>query len=586
MWSLGGTKRRKGARVRPAPPAEGLGLREAVRAMILGRMALITLVAAMAVAFSDTGLSLSRHYPFAFLLVLSAGLAIAYHHAAKSGAEVDVLLTTQLLVDVAVISYLLLFTGGTSSQFTPLYLLAPLMGGIFLGVRGGLFFAAASAAAYACFYVAERGGMVPPLAYGLTERLSESAVRLRLILYVPLLFLVGAIGGAIGRSLHEGRQALDEARAQLNRALFDTETILENLSSGLATIDAGGSVRHWNRAASEILGLSANDVQGKHYLEAFGPGFESFAARLRETLERGSEGSRYEASVRTSQRRNVPLGLSTSLLLGAAGERRGVIALFQDLSEVKALEERMRRGETLAAIGELSAGIAHEIRNCLNPISGSVEVLQRELKVEGQNARLLDLIIRESERLDNFIRELLEYARERPLKTETVEASGLVVESIEIARRHPSATAGKRVILERAASPFWVLIDFDQMKQVLTNLLINALEAIDGEGTVSVAVREDRRAAAGGWGRASGPEVVVVVSDTGAGIAPEDLKRVFEPFFSTKQGGTGLGLAIANRIVERHGGNLEVESRVGAGTTMRLWLPRADSPARTVAHAA
>jgi len=136
------------------------------------------------------------------------------------------------------------------------------MGGIFLTVRGGLLFAAAAALAYGAFYVAESGGMVPPMAYGLTERLGEPALRLRLILYLPLLFVVGAIGGAIGRSLREGRLALDEARAQLNRALFDTETILENLSSGLATIDAGGSVRHWNRAASEILAVRPRRSEG------------------------------------------------------------------------------------------------------------------------------------------------------------------------------------------------------------------------------------------------------------------------------------------------------------------------------------
>jgi len=548
-------------------------------------MALITLVAAMAVAFSDTGLSLTRHYPFVFLVALSAGLAVAYHHAAKSGAEVNALLTTQFLVDVAVISYLLLFTGGTSSQFAPLFLLAPLMGGIFLTVRGGLLFAAAAGLAYGAFYVAEVAGMVPPMAYGLTERLSEPALRLRLILYLPLLFIVGAIGGAIGRSLREGRLALDEARAQLNRALFDTETILENLSSGLATIDAGGSVRHWNRAASEILAVPTKAVQGRHYLETFGPGLEAFSTRLREALERGTEGTRYEVTVLTANGRTVPLGISTSLLLGASGERRGVIALFQDLSEVKALEDRIRRGETLAAIGELSAGIAHEIRNCLNPITGSVEVLQKELRVEGENARLLDLVVRESERLDRFVSELLEYARERPLKTEKVEVAALASESIEIARRHASAGKGKKASLEGPNAPIWVRADFDQMKQVMTNLLINAFEAIEGTGNVTVRIREERRTP-GAWGRAGGPRVVMEVADTGTGIGDKDVAQVFEPFFSTKQGGTGLGLAIANRIVERHGGNIEVESRVGEGTTMRLWLPQADTPARSVAHAA
>ncbi|HJS75284.1 MAG TPA: ATP-binding protein, partial [Vicinamibacteria bacterium] len=489
------------------------------------------------------------------------------------------------LVDIAVISYLLLFTGGTSSQFAPLYLLAPLMGGIFLTVRGGLLFATAASVAYGAFYVAERGGVIPPLAYGLTERLSEPALRLRLILYVPLLFVVGAIGGAIGRSLREGRKALDEARAQLDRALFDTETILENLSSGLTTIDVGGAVRHANRAAGEIFGIQPTAMQGRHYLEAFGPGFEEFAARVRETLEHGSEGTRYEARVRTPSGRSVPLGISTSLLLGAAGERRGAVVLFQDLSEVKALEDRIRRGETLAAIGELSAGIAHEIRNCINPISGSVEVLQRELKVKGENARLLDLIVRESERLDNFIRELLEYARERPLKAERTDGAELVSESIELARRHASAGPGKQVVWEAPADPVWIEVDFDQMKQVMTNLLINALEAIEGSGTVRVRLQEERRAA-GGWGRAPGSRAMLEVVDTGAGIAPEHVEQVLDPFFSTKQGGTGLGLAIANRIVERHGGTLEVESRIGAGTTMRVWLPKTLRPVRTVASAA
>jgi two-component system, NtrC family, sensor histidine kinase PilS len=585
MWSPAGTDRRQGA---SGPKAKSDGeprLREAVRAVILGRIALITLVAAMAVAFSDTGLSLTRHYPFMFLVALSVGLAVAYHHAEKSGAEVNALLTTQFLVDVAVISYLLLFTGGTSSQFAPLYLLAPLMGGIFLTVRGGLLFAGAAAVAYGALYVAETGGMVPPMAYGLTERLTEPALRLRLILYLPLLFVVGAIGGAIGRSLREGRRELDEARAQLNRALFDTETILENLSSGLATIDVGGSVRHWNRAASEILAVPAASVRGRHYLETFGAGLEAFSARLREALERGTEGSRYEVTVSTSDGRTVPLGISTSLLLGVAGERRGVIALFQDLSEVKALEDRIRRGETLAAIGELSAGIAHEIRNCLNPISGSVEVLQKELHVEGENARLLDLVVRESERLDRFVSELLEYARERPLKKEKVEAAALASESIEIARRHPSAGRGKRVSLEGPNTPVYIRVDFDQMKQVMTNLLINAFEAIETTGNVTVRIHEERRIT-GAWGRAGGPRVVLEVADTGSGIGDKDVNQVFEPFFSTKQGGTGLGLAIANRIVERHGGNLEVESRVGLGTTMRLWLPQLDTPARSVAHAA
>jgi PAS domain S-box-containing protein len=562
-------------------PGPDEALRREVRAVIVGRIALITLVTAMAAAFSDRIAEPAQNVPLSFLVMLSAGLAIAYHRAAKSGAPLRSLLAMQLIVDVAVISYLLLFTGGASSPFVPLYLLAPLLGGIFLSVQGGMLLAVAGAVAYAVLYATERGGMLPTVSYGLTERLSESALKLRLILYLPLLFVVGAIGGALGRTLREGKKALDEARAELSRALFDTETILENLSSGLVTVDVHGVVRHWNRAAGEILGRPTAEVRGRHYESALGEGFEEFTARLRETLASGVPVARHEARVRIRGGRDVPLGISTSVLVDAEGGRRGVIGLFQDLSDVKALEDRIRRGETLAAIGELSAGIAHEIRNCLNPIAGSVEVLQRELHVTGENAKLLELIVRESERLDNFIRELLDYARERPLKTERADLAALTRETAEVARRHPSMGAGKTVTVDAAEKPVWAQIDFEQTKQVILNLIINALEAIEGAGSVTVRVDAGNGRARGRAGFAA-----IEVRDTGAGIRAEDLRQVFEPFFSTKLGGTGLGLAIANRIVERHGGAVEIESRVGVGTTLRLWLPRAERPAKTVARAA
>jgi two-component system sensor histidine kinase PilS (NtrC family) len=554
-----------------------------MKAVIIGRISLITLVTVMAAAFSDRIADLAQSVPLAFLVVLSAGLAVAYHHAARSGAAMRSLLAMQLIVDVAVISYLLLFTGGASSPFVPLYLLAPLLGGVFLSARGGMLLAAAAAAAYAVLFAAERGGMLPPASAGMTERLSDSALRLRLILYVPLFFVVGTVGGALGRTLEEGRRALSEARAELSRALFDTETILENLSSGLATVDAQGIVRHWNRAAGEILGRPEHEVRGRHFEAALGAGFEEFNARLRETLTSGVPGARHEAEVHTGGR-DVPLGISTSVLHDTEGGRRGVIALFQDLSDVKALEERIRRGETLAAIGELSAGIAHEIRNCLNPIAGSVEVLQRELHVTGENARLLDLIVRESERLDNFIRELLDYARERPLKTERIDLVDLTREIADVAQRHPSGGAHKTVSVEAPPNSVWVQVDFEQTKQVLLNLIINGLEAIEGEGSVTVRVVADETA--GPRGRARPDYAMVEVKDTGSGIRAEDLRQVFEPFFSTKLGGTGLGLAIANRIVERHGGTVEIESRVGVGTMLRLRLPKAALPAGAVAHAA
>ncbi|HZI65991.1 MAG TPA: ATP-binding protein, partial [Thermoanaerobaculia bacterium] len=180
---------------------------------------------------------------------------------------------------------------------------------------------------------------------------------------------------------------------------------------------------------------------------------------------------------------------------------------------------------------------------------------------------------------------LLDYARERPLKTERVDLGELTRETADVARLHPSVGPGKTVTVETPGETVWVQVDFEQTKQVLLNLLINALEAIEGAGTVTARVPSPAETAGSRSRRRQG-FAMVEVRDTGSGIRAEDLRLVFEPFFSTKLGGTGLGLAIANRIVERHGGTVEIESRVGAGTTLRLWLPQAERPAGVAAHAA
>lgn len=557
-----------------------------VEAVTIGRVALLVLVTAMAVVFSGSGFDLDRQFPFGFLLFVIGGLALAYHRVQRSGADLKSLLATQLLVDVATTSYLVLFTGGAESQFVPLYLLPPLLGGVFLSIGGGVLLAALSSLAYVGFYVAGLTGLMPTAPYGLTQSLSGSALLLKLVLYVPLLFVVGVIGGYLGRRLREGRRALDLARAELDRALFDTESIIDNLASGLVSVGAQGIVRNWNRAAAEISGYTIASVQGREYHEAFGPGLTEFVARLEEALEQGNLGNRVEISITTPDGRTVPLGMSTTLLRDPDGKRHGAIGLFQDLSDVRALEERIRRRETLAAIGELSAGIAHEIRNCLNPISGSVEVLQRELQVEGENARLLDLIVRESERLDNFIRELLDYARDRPIRCETLDLQALLRDVVDVIRQHPNAQ-GRVLQFEGRREDVWVSVDAEQMKQVLMNLILNACEAMEEEGVVEVRIaagRESRRE--GDYGSGAPSFVCVEVQDAGIGIPAAEMDLIFDPFYSTKRGGTGLGLAIASRIVERHGGTLEVDSNLGAGTTMRVWIPRVVSATRAVAHAA
>ena len=263
--------------------------------------------------------------------------------------------------------------------------------------------------------------------------------------------------------------------------------------------------------------------------------------------------------------------LTSRSIAEAESAMTGVVAVFQDLTEVREMERRARRNETLAEVGALAAGIAHELRNGLKPIAGSVEFLQRELQLQGEEAQLMDLIARESARLNKFVTELLSYSRERDLAVEPVSLGDHLSELVSTLRHDPRRAAGVEVRLEPGAEDVRVSMDPEQMRQVWLNLATNALEAMGEQGVLAVR-----------WKTADGG-VVVEFGDNGPGIAADDLPRVGEPFFTTKRGGTGLGLAIAQRIVERHGGVLTLESDAGRGTTARVQLPEAVAAAVQVA---
>jgi signal transduction histidine kinase len=259
--------------------------------------------------------------------------------------------------------------------------------------------------------------------------------------------------------------------------------------------------------------------------------------------------------------RSLPVGISTNVLMHE-GDMTGVVAVFQDLTEVREMERRVRRNETLAEVGALAAGIAHELRNGLKPISGSVEYLQRELHLEGEEAQLMDLIARESGRLNKFVADLLNYSRERDLALEAVPIDDHLREIVTALRHDPRRSPGVDLVLDPPGTAMTVTMDREQMRQVWLNLAANALEAMGDHGILTVRCQHDDE---GG--------VAVEFSDNGPGIQAEDLPRVGEPFFTTKRGGTGLGLAIAQRIVERHGGVLTLESEAGHGATARVQLP-------------
>jgi two-component system, NtrC family, sensor histidine kinase PilS len=318
-----------------------------------------------------------------------------------------------------------------------------------------------------------------------------------------------------------------------------------------------GRVLTFNAAAADIIGRPPAEAIGRP-LDEIMPGLAALQASVGDGALRRGEVTQVIAG--SNERRT--LGVSLSPLVDSNGRTVGRIVNFQDLTELRRMEVAMQRAERLAAVGRLAAGIAHEIRNPLAAISGSIELLRQTAEAEGahENKELMTIVIREVDRLNGLITELLEFARPRALETERLDVAATMAEMLKVFE-NDKRLGDARVELVADGAPL-VEADAAQLRQVVWNLLRNAAEAAPGQ-PIGVEVR------------AEGDLVALTIRDRGPGIAAEHRARIFEPFFSTKDGGTGLGLATVHRIIDEHKGAVELECPEGGGTAVTVRLPRA-----------
>lgn len=390
-------------------------------------------------------------------------------------------------------------------------------------------------------------------------------------LHVCTFYLVAFISGYLAQRLRAKEGELSTTSERLEQARLDTDDILQNLHSGLLTLDNRGEIVYFNRAAETILGMRQEEVKGHSFMKVFDRRMPELTERILSVLKLSRPSIRTEVSITCPDGSEVPLGLTTSILGDEREGVRGVIAIFQDLTAAKKMEEKFMRADRLAAIGEMSARIAHEIRNPLASISGSVEVLNSELQLEGQNAKLMALIVKESERLSRVLSGFLSYARADEPKPAKVEIISLISETLELLRHDSELAAGIELALKSEATTSYVVADSDQMRQVLINLITNAIQAVerkDGVVELTVGVPVD-------WEEIE-PEkwVSVTVHDNGSGFDPKNSEDIFEPFFSRRRGGSGLGLAIVKRYIDANDGRIRVRTAPNLGTTFDLLLPR------------
>ncbi len=475
-----------------------------------------------------------------------------------------ILIALQTLVEIVIESGVIYATGNVNSPFSAMFVLTIVSAALVYRMVGTLLVATLVSVSYAFIIwlgLAHAGNSGLNMDALRTIFASNEPVFYGIILHILIFYLTAFISGYLAERLSSQDQKLEDVSVALKRAQLETDDILAHLNSGLLTIDSAGYIIYFNRAAERILGYREEKVKGMLCREVFCERMPELAESLMDGVQQRIAYPRRELTIIHGDNHSMPLGLSTSILKDEQARLRGVIAIFSDLTEAKRLENKVRANDRLAAIGELSASIAHEIRNPLSAISGSVEVLEKELSLEGPNARLMALILKESQRLNKILSEFLAYARVSRPAYNKVELCHLIGDICELMRLHEDVPESFNIRFESDDSIVYVIGDEDMLKQLLMNLAMNACEALDGSpGELVFRLTAD-----------GGSEVVTLfVSDDGPGIEPVHLDKIYQPFYSTKKQGTGLGLAIVHRICGALKLKLQIDSVVGHGTIFAI----------------
>ena len=352
----------------------------------------------------------------------------------------------------------------------------------------------------------------------------------------------------------ERLKALAEQRAE-NVASYN-ENILQCVTSGVMTFDKDCRLTTINRAAEEMLGAHRDRLLGRNCTEIFGDG--DITRSVSETMEKRRQSARMEAVLDRAAGK-LWLGYNTAVLTDRHDSAIGVILSFSDLTEVKRLQEQVELRERLTALGEMSAGIAHELRNPMAVISGYLKLLAKKANAEHQ--AIIQNIAGEINGMNRIIGDLLTFARPASLNRVKVNIKELTESSLANALQAATADSDSRVTTESHLDDLEASVDEGLMKQALTNLIQNAVEAMPGGGTLLLSSGKTQN------------EIFIAISDTGKGMRQDMVKKIFLPFFTTKDEGVGMGLALAHKIIASHGGRIEVESREDKGTTFTVILP-------------
>jgi two-component system sensor histidine kinase PilS (NtrC family) len=503
---------------------------------------------------------------------LTYGLTLVYIVIGRVIASRRANLMIQIAGDLLVETLLVYFTGGLDSPFSFMYLVSIITASMLLYRRGGLLAASGAVILY--------GGLADLIYYGVlpvpeqtwfpaSTGWTSSRLYLNMATNFAGFYATALLVSIISEKLQKTFEELDVNRQNLAELRALNQNVVESIPSGLITLSPYGTAAFINPAGCQILQAQPHAILGRHITEM------GFATReqwndIREQLGHGELVRREIDSFEVAgDRRSI--GFALTPLYTLEGKPSGYTLIFQDLTEMKMLEAELRLKDRMAAVGELSAGIAHEIRNPLAAIAGSVQVLKNSQSLTQQEQRLMSIVLRESERLNKTIAEFLRFVRPQEKRATEFDIAASLSETLDLLANSAELRKDHQIRREINPPSFTILGDGDQIRQVFWNISLNAIRAMPGGGTLTV--------------RSEPAEDTyrIVFADSGRGMSEGDQRRLFQPFRTNFPSGTGLGMAISYRIVQEHGGKIDVQSRVGEGTSITVTLPAA--PAAVGSHA-
>jgi len=504
--------------------------------------------------------------PFFFLIGLTYALTIGYALTLRLVERHRWLVDLQLAGDALIVSAFIYFTGGINSYFTSLYVLPIVAAATVQFRRGGLMVAVLSTVLYcglvlAQYLTASDLLHAPWLREQLIALPPRSVAQYTVALNVFGFFAVAFLSGSLSNSLRSAGARLEQASTEIADLQALNQHVIDSLPSGLATTDTTQRILTFNRAAEIITGQPYRTAVGRPVSEVLQlpPSvMESINSDLKATGARRHE-FRYRP---TDGRREIEVGL-TATHLETPGGRAGFLFTFQDVTIIKKFERDAAIQQRLAAIGEMAAGIAHEIRNPLASMSGSIQILRQELPLSTEQEQLMDIVLRESERLNTTIRSFLAYARPQRFQIARFDIRRALNDTALLLRNSAEVRDGHEILVDVPTTELWYEADEGQIKQIVWNLATNGLRAMPDGGRLRLIAAFEP----------SSDGVVLTVQDEGIGIPPEDLDGLFQPFHGTFARGSGLGLAIVHRIVSDYNGEIHVSSQPGSGTTVAVRLP-------------